>query len=66
MNVSALTCNYFSEMLTVCDHRHPSALDTSLDVETDTDYLKIAKKGGGHKGKTLLLITSEIYQSCPF
>lgn len=34
----------------------PSVLDTSVDIETDTDYLKIAKKGGGHKGKSIALI----------
>lgn len=25
-----------------------------VDIETDTDYLKIAKKGGGHKGNISL------------
>ena len=30
----------------------PSNIDSSVDIETDTDYLKIAKKGGGHKGKS--------------
>ena len=27
-----------------------SSLDNTLDIKTDTDYLKIAKKGGGHQG----------------
>ena len=30
-----------------------SNVDSSVDIETDTDYLKIAKKGGGHKGESL-------------
>ena len=25
--------------------------ETLMNISTDTDYLKIAKKGGGHKGK---------------
>ena len=37
------------EMMTVSSR--PSTLDSSVDIETDTNYLKIAKKGGGHKGK---------------
>ena len=28
-----------------------TAGNSVIDIETDTDYLKIAKKGGGHKGK---------------
>ena len=40
-------------MMTVSSQ--PSTLDTSVDIETDTDYLKIAKKGGGHKGKGIAL-----------
>ena len=32
-----------------------SNLDSSVDIETNTDYLKIAKKGGGHKGKHKVL-----------
>ena len=46
--------SFLSEMATVSSR--PSALDTSVDIETDTDYLKIAKKGGGHKGKGIALI----------
>ena len=33
-----------------------SNADASVDIETDTNYLKIAKKGGGHKGKHKVLI----------
>lgn len=31
--------------------RKSTAGNSVVDIETDTDYLKIAKKGGGHKGK---------------
>ena len=31
--------------------RKSAAGNSVIDIETDTDYLKIAKKGGGHKGK---------------
>lgn len=37
-------------MMTVPSRSHSSP-DSSVDIETDTEYLKIAKKGGGHKGK---------------
>ena len=40
------------EMVTVASSPRSSNLDSSLEVETDTDYLKIAKKGGGHSGKS--------------
>ena len=30
--------------------RKSAAGNSVIDIETDTDYLKIAKKGGGHKG----------------
>ena len=39
-------------MVTVPSSPRSSNLDSSLEVEADTDYLKIAKKGGGHKGKS--------------
>lgn len=38
-------------MVTVASSPRPANLDSSMDVETDTDYLKTAKKGGGHKGQ---------------
>lgn len=41
----------FTEMLTVANSPRPSGLDSSLEIEVNTEYLKIAKKGGGHKGK---------------
>ena len=31
--------------------RKSTAGNSVVDIETDTDYLKIAKKGGGHKGE---------------
>ncbi|RMX42572.1 hypothetical protein pdam_00016902 [Pocillopora damicornis] len=37
------------EMVTVASSPRPANLDSSLEVDTETDYLKIAKKGGGHK-----------------
>ncbi|XP_068688838.1 uncharacterized protein [Montipora foliosa] len=36
------------EMLTVDSSPRPSNLDSSTEIEADTEYLKIAKKGGGH------------------
>ena len=44
-------CVFLSEMVTVSSTPRQSNIDASLDIETETDYLKIAKKGGGHKGK---------------
>jgi len=35
-------------MVTVASSPRPQS---AVDVNTDTDYLKIAKKGGGHKGQ---------------
>jgi len=40
----------FPEMVTVSTSPRPSSMDSSVNIETETDYLKIAKKGGGHKG----------------
>lgn len=37
-------------MVTVASSPRPENLDSSMEVETETQYLKIAKKGGGHKG----------------
>ena len=38
-------------MVTLPNSPRKSASGNSvIDIETDTDYLKIAKKGGGHKG----------------
>lgn len=39
-------------MVTVSDTSRSSDLDSSVDIETDTEYLKLAKKGGGHSGKS--------------
>ena len=39
------------EMVTLPSSPRPSSTASSIDIETNTDYLKIAKKGGGHKGK---------------
>ena len=47
--VLSLDLIILSEMMTVSSRL--SNLETSADIDTDTDYLKIAKKGGGHKGK---------------
>ncbi|XP_078345350.1 uncharacterized protein LOC144630857 isoform X14 [Oculina patagonica] len=37
------------EMVTVASSPRPENLDSSMEVDTETNYLKIAKKGGGHK-----------------
>ena len=39
------------EMVTVSSSPRPTNLDSSVNVKADTEYLKVAKKGGGHKGK---------------
>ena len=44
--------NISLEMVTVSSSPRPTSLDSSVNVNTDTEYLQIAKKGGGHKGKT--------------
>jgi len=36
-------------MMTV-PSRSQSSPDSSVDINTNTEYLKIARKGGGHKG----------------
>lgn len=42
---------FLSEMVTLSNSPHPfSAATSNVDIETDTDYLKTARKGGGHKG----------------
>ena len=41
------------EMVTVPNTPRSSNEDSSVDVELDTNYLKMAKKGGGHKGKLI-------------
>lgn len=43
-------------MVTLRNSPRPSsnAENPVVDIETDTDYLKIAKKGGGHKGNISL------------
>ena len=39
-------------MVTVPKSPQSSNADSSVDIELDTDYLKIAKKGGGRKGES--------------
>ena len=41
-------------MMTVSSQ--PSIANSLLDIETETDYLKVAKKGGGHKGTCTVLL----------
>lgn len=38
------------EMVTLPSSPRPSSAASPIDIETNTDYLKIAKRGGGHKG----------------
>lgn len=40
-------------MMTVSSQ--PSSANSLLDIETETDYLKVAKKGGGHKGTCIVI-----------
>ncbi|PFX23761.1 hypothetical protein AWC38_SpisGene11675 [Stylophora pistillata] len=49
------------EMVTVASSPRSTNLDSSLEVDTETDYLKIAKKGGGHKD----LLTVEPHTPTP-
>ncbi|XP_020609428.1 uncharacterized protein LOC110048011 [Orbicella faveolata] len=49
------------EMVTVSSSPRPTNLDSSVNVKTDTEYLKIAKKGGGHKD----LLTMEPHTPSP-
>ena len=42
-----------SEMVTVPNTPRSFNQDSSVDVELNTNYLKMAKKGGGHKGKII-------------
>jgi len=37
-------------MVTVSASPRPASTESSVNIEIETDYLKIAKKGGGHKG----------------
>lgn len=46
-----LMATIFTEMVTVASSPRPSSHDGSLEIEMNTEYLKIAKMGGGHKGK---------------
>ena len=36
--------------MTVAASPRLSIADSSIEINTDTEYLQIAKKGGGHKG----------------
>ncbi|XP_078345347.1 uncharacterized protein LOC144630857 isoform X12 [Oculina patagonica] len=49
------------EMVTVASSPRPENLDSSMEVDTETNYLKIAKKGGGHKD----LLTIEDHTPTP-
>ncbi|XP_074628047.1 uncharacterized protein LOC141885979 isoform X2 [Acropora palmata] len=49
------------EMVTVASSPRPSSHDGSLEIEMNTEYLKIAKKGGGHKD----LLTIEHHTPTP-
>lgn len=52
-------------MMTVSS-RSPSSLNSSVDIETDTEYLKIAKKGGGRKGqKHIYYYVQSLYRVKP-
>ena len=38
-------------MVTVSKSPHRSDMAGSMNAQKETDYLKMAKKGGGHKGE---------------
>ena len=46
-------------MVTVSASPRPASTESSVNIETETDYLKIAKKGGGHKGKLSVSLDKE-------
>ena len=55
------------EMVTVASSPRPSS---AAEVETDTEYLKTARKGGGHKGWLeyefrINLYTMHMLKGCP-
>ena len=55
------------EMVTVASSPRPSS---AAEVETDTEYLKTARKGGGHKGWLeyefrINLFTRHLLEGCP-
>lgn len=52
ISVKFYSCLLFLEMITLPKSPHPSSTASSIDIEIDTDYLKTAKKGGGHKGQS--------------
>lgn len=40
-------------------NQHPSASNAPVNIPSETDYLKHAKKGGGHKGLLFWLLTHQ-------
>lgn len=52
ISVKFYSCLPFLEMVTLPKSPRPSSTASSIDIEIDTDYLKTAKKGGGHKGQS--------------
>ena len=52
ISVKFYSCLLFLEMVTLPKSPLPSSTASSIDMEIDTDYLKTAKKGGGHKGQS--------------
>ena len=52
ISVKFYSCLLFLEMVTLPKSPYPSSTASSIDIEIDTDYLKTAKKGGGHKGQS--------------
>ena len=54
----------FSEMVTVCSSPRSPNSAKLFDGVTETEYLKMAKKGGGHKGKCLICFRQNLVFSC--
>lgn len=44
-------------MITLSRDQLSSSAKSSVDIETDTEYLQLAKKGGGHKGNPYKILT---------
>ena len=64
LNILLCSC---LEMVTVASSPRPSS---AAEVETDTEYLKTARKGGGHKGWLKYEIRIDLYtmhmlKGCP-
>lgn len=51
-------------MVTVCSSPRSPNSAKLFDAITETEYLKMAKKGGGHKGKSLICFRQNLAFIC--